>query len=152
MYGADSYGGTDVFKSGGKFIGVIRSLFQVSRTDLMFYALERTKGRNDRGIGSLITEDRNSNGNQLELGGMSYTPLSSRFGLKGVLDLKFYSQNEYDMNGAFIAGMGAGFNYCISNNLTIDLLFKFSAGSLSNKGESTTITGFEIGGGIKFML
>jgi hypothetical protein len=114
--------------------------------------LERTKGRNDRGIGSLITEDRNSNGNQLEFGGISYTPMSSKFGLKGVLDLKLYSKNAYEMNGALIAGFGAGFNYYISNSLTLDLLFKYSAGTLSNKGESNSVTGIEIGGGIKFTL
>jgi hypothetical protein len=152
IYGADKFDGTEVFKSGGKFIGIIRSLFQVSKTDLMFYALERTKGRNDRGIGSLITEDRNSNGNQLEFGGISYTPMSSKFGLKGVLDLKLYSKNAYEMNGALIAGFGAGFNYYISNSLTLDLLFKYSAGTLSNKGESNSVTGIEIGGGIKFTL
>jgi hypothetical protein len=152
IYGADSFEGTNIFKSGSKFIGVLRSLFQVSKTDLMFYALERTKGKNDRGIGTLLTEDRNSNGNQLEFGGISYSPMSSKFGLKGVFDLKLYSKNAYEMNGAFIAGLGAGFNYYFSNSISVDMLFKFSTGSLKNKNESTTVTGIEIGGGIKFML
>jgi len=109
----------------------------------MFYALERTKGRNDKGIGSLVTEERNSNGNQLELGGMSYTPMSAKFGLKGVLDLKFYSKNAYEMNGPYLRGSVPG-SIIISQIVSVWICFlKYSTGKLSNKGDSNTVTGIE---------
>lgn len=150
LYGADKYGGEEFFKSGNKFIANLRGLFKAGNTDFMIFLRERTKGRNEKGIGSLTQEEKNSNGNQLEFGGMSLTPFSSSFKFKGLLELKLHSKNEYESNGAFIFGLGAGFVTDLSKSISLDVLAKYSTGSLKNKSVSTTVTGFEIGGGLTY--
>jgi len=150
LYGADKYGDKEVFKSGNKLLISLRSIFKVDKTDLLVYLNERTKSKNDKGFGTLVTEQKNSNGNQLELGGMSYSPLNEKLGLKGIADIKFYSKNEYESNGALVFGFGGGFNYSLSNNFNLDLSLKYSVGSLKNKSESTSVTGLELIGGLKF--
>ena len=152
LYGADEFDETEVFKSGAKLIADLRSLFKITKTDVMLYLRERTKGKNERGFGSLAEEENNSNGNQLEIGGMSYTPLNKSFGFRGALEMKYYSKNEYESNGALILGVGAGFNYKFSNNFSLDMLFKFLTGSLKNKNAGNNITGLELSGGIKYRL
>jgi hypothetical protein len=150
FYGADKYGGKEVFKSGNKLMINLRSIFKAGSTDIMAYLNERTKGKNDKGFGTLITEQKNSNGNQLELGGMSYSPLNDKFGIKGLAEIKFYSKNEYESNGALVFALGSGFNYAFTNNFNFDLNAKFSFGSLKNKSESISVTGLELTGGLKF--
>jgi hypothetical protein len=152
LYGADKYDGKDIFKSGGKLIADLRSLFKVGQTDMVIFLRERTKGKNEKGWGSLSTEDKNSNGNQIEAGYLAYIPTSEKFGIKGLVDLKLYSKNEYESNGAMIGGVGAGFNFMPTNHFGVEILFKYSAGSLKNKDISTTVTGIEVDGGIKIRL
>jgi hypothetical protein len=152
IYGSDQYDNQEVFKSGSKLIADLRSLFKAGNTDMVIYLRERTKGKNENGNGSLTEEDKNSNGNQVEVGWMTYLPISARFGLNGLLELKDYSKNEYDQNGALIFGIGAGISYRPSSGLGVDLLIKYSAGSLKGGDISTSLTGIEIGGGIKFRL
>lgn len=152
LYGADTYGDKEIFKSGNKLVIDLRSIFKLDKTDLMVYLQERTKSKNDKGLGVLVTEQKNSNGNQLELGGRSYTPLNDKFGLKGIVDFKFYSENEYESNGAFLFGFGGGCNYSYADNLKFDLSLKYSLGSLNNKDESTSVTGLELICGVKFHL
>ncbi|MGE5458362.1 MAG: hypothetical protein ACM3RX_08400 [Methanococcaceae archaeon] len=152
IYGKDTYDNTEIFKSGNKIIADVRALFNFSNMDLLIYLRERTKGKNDRGVGSINTEEKNSNGNQLELGGLGYYPINEAFALKGLADIKIYSKNEYENNGAFLFGLGAGFNYQMNEQLSFDILGKFSTGSLTNQSLSTGITGIEFGGNIKYRL
>jgi hypothetical protein len=152
LYGKDSYDNSEVFKSGNKLIVDLRTLFKFKGMDLLLYARERTKGRNDRGVGTLMTEEKNSNGNQLDFGSLVYFPFSDNVGMKLLADLKFYSKNEYENNGALIYGGGAGFNFLISNHLNFDVLAKYSKGTLNNQNLSLGITGIEFGGNIKYSL
>ncbi|MEI7811052.1 MAG: hypothetical protein WCJ01_01365 [Ignavibacteria bacterium] len=152
LYGKDTYDNTEIFKSGNKIIADIRALFRINAMDLMVYLRERTKGKNERGVGSLNTEEKNSNGNQLDFGGLGFYPISEVFGIKGLADIKFYSKNEYDNNGALLFGLGTGFNYKMSDHISFDILGKFSTGTLNNQNLSTGITGIEFGGNIKYSL
>jgi hypothetical protein len=152
MYGSDTFDDKEVLKSGSKILVNLRALMKAGNNDLMFYATERTKGKNDKGFGTLITEAVNSNGNQIDLGGMAFFPYSSNFGFKGALDLKLYSKNGYDVNGATIFGIGGGFNWSASQSINLDILAKYSTGSLNNKSLSTPVTGIELSGGIKIIL
>ena len=149
FYGTDKLGGSDYLKSGSKLIVDARALFSANKTDIMIYARERTKGKNEN---AGVPEDFNSNGNKIEAGGMSYTPTSDKFGIKGVLDLKYYSPNQKEMDGAMIGGLGTGFSYSPTRSFTFDLLIKYSLGNLKNKGETAKITGMELNGGLKFRL
>ncbi len=152
FYGKDTYEDTEVFKSGNKLIADLRALFKFRGMDLLLFARERTKGRNDRGLGNLATEDKNSNGNQLDFGSVAYVPLSNTVGWKILADFKLYSKNEYENNGATIFGAGTGFTFALSDNFSFDLLGKYSTGTLNNQSISLGITGFEFGGNIKISL
>ena len=149
FYGTDKLGGSPYLKSGNKLIVDARALLALNKTDLMFFARERTKGKNEN---AGVPEDFNSNGNKIEAGGMSFTPTSDKFGIKGVIDLKYYSPNQKEMDGAMIGGLGAGFSYSPTRNFTFDLLIKYSIGNLKNKGETINITGMELNGGLKFRI
>lgn len=149
LYGTDKLGGSPYLKSGSKLLIDARALFAFNKTDIMIYARERTKGKNEN---AGVPEDFNSNGNKIEAGGISFTPTSDKFGFKGVIDLKYYSPNQKEMDGAMIGGLGAGFSYSPTRSFTFDLLIKYSIGNLKNKGETTNITGMELNGGLKFRI
>ena len=152
IYGSDQYDNTEVFKSGSKLIADLRTLFKAGKTDMVVYLRERTKGKNENGRGSLVEEDKNSNGNQVEAGWRTYIPMSPVFGLNGLVDFKYYSKNEYEQNGALIGGLGAGFSYMPASGFGLDILVKYSTGSLKDGDVSTSLSGIEINGGIKFRL
>jgi len=152
LYGKDTYDETEVFKSGNKLIADIRALFKFRGLDLLVFARERTKGRNDRGLGNLSTEEKNSNGNQIDFGSMAYIPLSKSVNWKLLADFKYYSKNEYENNGAKIFGGGTGFNFKLSDNFSFDIMGKYSTGTLDNQSTSLGITGIEFGGNIVITL
>lgn len=152
LYGADKFYDKEVLKSGNKLILDARAMTKVSSIDLLFYLRNRSKGKNERGFGALVTEEKNSNGNQLEFGGIGYYPVNPKLGIRGLADIKLYSKNDYESNGATIFGIGAGPSFMLSRSFSVDLMLKFSTGSLNNKNTSTSVTGFEFGGGIKYRL
>ncbi|GAB4381478.1 MAG: hypothetical protein Kow0042_32010 [Calditrichia bacterium] len=145
LYGADKSDNTETFKSGNKLFFEIRSLFKFNSADMLVFARNRSKGKNERGLGSLSTESSNSNGNQLDLGTIGYFPLGPTTRMKGLFDTKIYSKNEYETNGAFVMGIGSGFEFQLSERFVIDTQFKFLKGSLKNRKSSTGITGIEAG-------
>ncbi len=151
LYGNDKYADKEVFKSGNKLNADLRLLLNTDKNHYMIYLRERTKGKNEVGYGSLEEEEQNSNGNQIDLGGVGLFSLSDKFMLKGVLEGKFYSKNETETNGAIIGGIGAGAIYMLSDKLSLDLLAKVMKGSLQSK-VSTKITGTDIGLTLKYRM
>jgi len=152
LYGKDQVDGKEVFKSGNKMLIELRSLYHASSMDFLLYLRDRTKGKNDRGLGSLSTEALNSNGNQLEIGSISYFPMNQAVRLKALLESKIYSKNEYESNGALVLGVGTGLQYQLSSRMFLDSQFKFLKGSLKNRSDSISITGFEVGAMLRFKL
>lgn len=152
LYGSDSYGDKDVFKSGNKINLDLRSILVADKASYIVYLRERTKGRNDLGYGSLKTQDKNSNGNQIDFGGIGDFKMSDQYSLKGLLELKLYSKSEDETNGATIFALGGGATWYFSDLLYADGLIKFSTGTLSDKKSSMAITGFELGAQIKYRL
>ena len=156
LYGKDKLDDSEIFKSGNRLRVELRSLFKLSSVDLLLYLRERTKGKNEKGLRSLTKESLNSNGNQLELGTITFLPMGETFRLKGLFDTKIYSKNAYKQNGAFILGVGSGFQFRLSDHFTIDTQFKYLTGSLKNTtagGDiSEKITGLEAGAIFRFTL
>ena len=151
LYGKDKYDDKEVFKSGNKLNADLRLLLNTEKNHYMIYVRERTKGKNELGYGNLKEEEQNSNGNQIDVGGVGLFSMSDKMMLKGVLEGKFYSKNQSDVNGALIGGVGVGAIYMLTDQLTLDLLAKIMKGSLNNK-ESVSITGTDIGLSIKYRL
>ena len=118
----------------------------------MVYLRNRSKGKNQSGIGNIIEESNNSNGNQFELGGMGFYPFDEMITLKGLLDIKMHSRNANETAGAFIFGIGGGAAYTWSEKMVFDGLIKFSKGSLKVPDDSVGLTGGDIGRGIRYEL
>jgi hypothetical protein len=151
FYGNDKYGDKEVFKSGNKLNADLRLLLNTEKNHYMLYLRERTKSKNEVGYGNLQEEEQNSNGNQIDIGGVGLFSLNDQLMLKGVLEGKFYSKNESDANGAIIGGIGAGVVYMLSDQLSLDLLAKVMKGSLQSK-VSVDITGTDIGLTLKYRM
>ena len=151
-YEADEADGTVIFKSGDKLLVQLRSIFKAGPFDIVAYARNRSKGKNERGIAALQPEDQNSNGNQLEIGGAGYYSLNNKKVIKGLLDLKFYSRNERESGGAFVIGIGGGLQFQLFRRLTLDGQYKLLRGTLSSRNATTRITGYEIGLAVRYRL
>jgi hypothetical protein len=151
LYGKDKYGDKQVFKSGNKLNADLRLLLNTEKNHYVIYLLERTKGKNEVGYGNLEEEDKNSNGNQIDLGGVGLFSMSDKFLLKGVLEGKYYSKNQSEENGAIIGGVGAGAIYMLTDKIALDFLAKVLKGTLKNK-VSTDITGTDIGLTIRYRI
>ena len=145
LYDADEVDGTVIFKSGDKLLLQLRSICKVGPFDVVAYARNRSKGKNERGIATLQPEDQNSNGNQLEIGGTGYYSRNKKRTIKVLLDLKHYSRNARDSGGAFVIGIGGGLQYQIFRRLTLDGQYKLLRGTLSSRNATTSNTGYEIG-------
>lgn len=152
FYGADTYGGTEVLKSGRKLILNVRSVSQINNFGLLIFLRERTKGKNEFGSGVLQLESKNSNGNQLDAGTTGTIAISRVVAIKSLVELNYYSKNEYQENGAFITGVGAGINLTFSRSFLFNLQYKYLFGSLRNKNSSTQIDGYGISGDLRFNL
>ncbi|MEJ2637309.1 MAG: hypothetical protein P8184_18735 [Calditrichia bacterium] len=152
IYGNDVFNNQEVFRSGNKLLLEVRSLYKSQPYNLLLYLRNRSKGKNQRGLGSLADEALNSNGNQLETGGIGYFPLNDRLQVKALLDGRIYSRNEDKSNGAAILGIGSGLVYTLSERMLLDSQLKFLKGSLKNKSGSLGVTGFEIGASLQFKL
>lgn len=151
-YEADEVDGTEIFKSGDKLLVQLRSICKLGPFDVVTYARNRSKGKNERGIAALQPEDQNSNGNQLEIGGAGYYSLNNSSVLKGLLDLKFYSKNKRESGGAFVMGIGGGLQFQLLRRLTLDGQYKLLRGTLDSRIASTRITGYEIGLAVRLRL
>lgn len=152
LYEADEADGTEIFKSGDKLLVQLRSIFKVGPFNVVAYARNRSKGKNERGIAALQPEDQNSNGNQLEIGGAGYYNLKNKKVIKGLLDLKSYSRNERESGGAFVMGLGGGIQFQWFRRMTFDGQFKLLRGTLSSRNATTNITGYEFGLAVRMRL
>jgi hypothetical protein len=158
FYGSDKADGSKVFKSGSRILIQLRynhrlELSNIKPIDLTLYLRERTKGKNEFATASGLNEEsENSNGNQLELGGIGYYPYTDIMGFKGLLDLKFHSNNGYGTGGAFVFGIGGGINYKYSNQTAFEGGLKFSFGHLTVGTTDMGITGIELFAGINYRL
>ena len=168
LYGKDTYKGVDIYKSGKKIQLDVRFLLNTEKANYMFSLREKPKrdfetfstsggstseqlieNANQNQITQAI-EETMYNGNQLELSAVGLFPLKNKMTLKGILEGKIYAKNEVG-TGATIFGIGCGLNYKFSETLSLDGIAKFLTGTLDRKA-STTITGTDIGVGIKYRI
>ncbi len=142
-YGADQYNGEQVFRSGNKITVDFRTFFQISPFDILIFGQNRTKGKNERGIGTLSAEETNSNGNQTDVGVVALLPVGETTSLKALLDAKLYAKNENGNNGARVFAGGAGIEFQVFRGLGIDVSAKYLSGTLQFAAGEAKITGWE---------
>jgi hypothetical protein len=159
LYTTDTFQGADYFKSGPRLLFEARYYFPFRNFDMAVMVRDRIKGKNKTlqvdsatDIAKLTEEAANSHGNELDVIAQGGYALSERTSVEGLLQVKIYSANELEANGATIFGIGGGWRRQLTPILDLDLGAKFSFGSLKSQGEGTGITGFELHGGIVYQF
>ncbi len=159
LYTTDTFQGTDYFKSAPRLLFEARYYFPLQNFDMAVMVRDRIKGKNetlqidpDTDIAKLREESANTHGNELDIIAQGGYALSERTSVEGLLQVKIYSANELEANGATIFSIGGGWRRQLSSILNLDLGAKFSFGSLKSQGKSTGITGFELRGGIVYQF
>ncbi len=151
IYMKDEYADQEVFKSGNRLLIQLMSQFEMDEIDMMIFIRNRTKGKNKSGLGDIVTERKNSNANQLDIEAQGAYPYSKDLRVKGIVDVKFYSKNDYDTGGATLFGFGGGGVYQLAPNMKVNGELRMYFGSLKSV-ENTGVFGFKIYGGIQYTL
>ncbi len=154
-YSPDKVDGRLAFRSGVRVLVDFRHYRKMAlfgkTSQLVFYLLNRTKGKNAYALGGgLQSESLNSNGNQLEIGVVNAAPFGKTTSLKTQAAFLFYSNNAYKTGGAKIFRIGGGLPIHMSRNLTIDNLFAFSVGNLTVAQQAVSVTGFSVRAGLVY--
>lgn len=150
-YSSDKWEGDRVFKSGNKFTLQMLSQFEVDPFDVAVFIRESKKGKNKTGTGDILeTENKNQNGNQFEIQGIGYYPYQKDIRLKTILDLKFYSNNEYERGGATLIGLGGGAEMQFSEQLSFQGDLRFYTGSYKSSEKGSAVIGLKFFGGFQY--
>ena len=151
-YFADLYDGEQVFRSGNKVSVDLKTHFSVQPFEITLFVQERTKGKNQRGLGTLSPESQNNNGNQVDIGANAGFVLHES--MTGILlsDVRIYSRNDLGGMGALVYGAGPGIDWNVSGNLWMNLFGKYYTGELLNPNVTTKIYGFELGLGFRYKI
>lgn len=148
VYKADKINDEKVFRSGNKLFLHSRLIYNTNPVRLTIYARNRSKGKNERGIGLLGDEARNSNGKQLDVGGIASIAVGKETRLLILAGSKFYAKNEFGDRGARIFSVGGGLQHRLSRKFSYQSSVRISSGELRSDDRTESVTGVEIGGGI----
>jgi len=152
LYQTDKINDEKVFKSGNKLFLNLRGTYNINAFGLTVFIRNRTKGKNERGLGLLSAESLNSNGNQLDLGGIGSIAMNPKTKLLILGDTKLYAKNQHGDRGALIFSLGGGLQRRVSRKLSYQTSVQLSAGRLRSDRGSETIIGIKVGGGIVIRL
>lgn len=153
IYFNDTYGGEKVFRSGNRLILQMMSTFSLNSLDMVVFIREAMKGKNKTGAEDVFdTERKNSNANQFEIHGYGYYPYSRNVRLKGALEIKLYSNNDYGRGGATLFGLGGGGKIRLSDRMVFDGDVRLYFGSIQSSAERTGTFGLKLFGGIEYTL
>jgi hypothetical protein len=152
-YFEDTWGGEKVFKSGSRIMIQALSSFKWGSVDAGVFIRERMKGKNRRGSGDLYdTERKNSNANQFEIQGWGWVPIQKNLRLKGLCEIKLYSDSDYGTGGATLLGLGGGGQVRISPRMLFSGDMRFYSGKIKSGTEKVSTTGLKLFGGIETTL
>ena len=153
LYFNDTWGKTKVFKSGNRILFQLMSTFKTNRLDMGIFVRERLKGKNKRGSGDVYeTERNNSNSNQFEIQTWGYYPYSRTKRLKGVVDVKMYSDNDFQTGGAFLLGIGGGGQFRLNPKMVFSGELRLYTGNINTGAGKSSTTGVKIFGGLEYTL
>lgn len=153
IYMKDEFEDVDRFKAGNRLLIQLMSQFNMDQINMVILLRDRIRGKNERTTGtSLEPEKENSNANQFEIMAIGSYPYAEDLRIKGVLDIKLYSENDYGYGGATLLGLGGGGDYKFSSNLTITGDCRFYFGSIKTISNNASALGFKLYGGIQYIL
>ena len=146
LYGEDKTNNIKTYQSGNKILVQALGRFKAGGLDWRVHLIERSKAENTSYWG--INESASSNGNQLEAGLTVLKSQSRSLGLRGLVDLKLYGENEFKRGKATMFGIGPGVNYKLSPRRSLDLNLKYCRGSL----DDASLSGIDLSGRIWIRL
>jgi hypothetical protein len=153
LYFDDSWGGQKVFKSGNRLLIQLYSRFMLGSRDAALFIRERIKGKNTTGSGkTYATERLNSNANQFEVQGWAWFSSGRNYGLKGLFDVKLYSDSDYNTGGAALFGLGGGGRFRLSPNLWFNGDLRYYFGKIKTSVEKIDAAGIKLFGGFECTL
>jgi len=155
IYTTDVFQEADYFRSGERVLLEGRLYFPFKQFDVALIVRDRIKGKNailqsdaNTNVLKLRQESANSNSNELDLIAEGTRTISENSSLNAALQAKFYSANDAGALGATVFGLGGGWQTRLSSAMRLDLGATFSIGSLKDQGQSTSIYGIDLHGGI----
>ncbi len=151
LYGSDKTDTLEVFKAGNRFS--IRALGYIEGEffNIVLSLQDRIQSKNKIGTGNLAPEAQNSNGNELEFLALGNYQIGRETYLKGIFEVKLYSDNAYKIGGAQVAGIGSGFRHSLTDHVDLDTDIRFYVGTL-NIGKDVTLKGLQFNTGLKIAL
>ncbi len=153
LYMKDEYDNVDWFKAGNRLLFQVMSQFQIDQIDMVVFIRDRIRGKNERRSGTSIEpEKENSNANQFEIQAIGYYRYTDKLQIKGLVDIRLYSENDYGYGGATLFGLGGGGDYRIAPNLTASGECRFYLGSIKTASKGAAAFGFKLFGGIQYTL
>lgn len=153
IYTNDTWDGENIFKSGNSLILQLQSVFNFKEYNCIVFIRERMKGKNKTGAGDIYdTERKNSNTNQFQIQAVASKPYKPDLKVRGIFDLKLYSNNGYGSGGATLLGLGAGGKYQMSPRLVLDTEFRFYFGSIVTSYDGVGTIGLQLFGGFQYTL
>ena len=145
-YGGDRQEGERVFQSGNKVLVQALGRFRAG-IDWQIHLSGRIKGRSTSY--TLAEEETEyTNGNQFEGGLAAMVGGVGPLRLRGVADLKFYEDNEFDRGEVTIWGVGPGFRLRLAPGTFVDLNARYSRGHI----DAADVTGIDLSGGVWIKL
>ena len=153
LYFDDTWGGEKVFKSGNRILVQLLSQFKLGSYDAGLFVRERIKGKNTTGSGkTYATERLNSNANQFEVQGWAWFPSGQNARLKGLCDVKLYSDSDFGTGGATLFGLGGGGQFRLSPKLSFNGDLRYYFGKIKTSVEKVDATGMKLFGGFEYTL
>jgi hypothetical protein len=153
LYSSDKWDGEKVFQSGNRITLQLLARFRPDPVELVFLIRDRLKAKNRIGSGSVLeTEGKNRNGNQLEIQGAALYPVGERTRIKGLLELKAYSNNDYGYGAATLLGVGAGLSRQVTGRLFLRIDGTFYFGTLNTGLENQSTNGVHVYGGFRYVI
>lgn len=153
LYFDDTWGGKKVFKSGSRILIQLLSQFKLGSYDAGLFVRERIKGKNTTGSGkTYATERLNSNANQFEVQGWAWLSSGHNMRLKGLIEVKLYSDSDYRTGGANLVGVGGGGRFRLSPKLAFNGDLRYYFGKIKTSVDKVDATGMKLFGGFEYTL
>jgi hypothetical protein len=151
IYTDDTWGSEKVFRSGNRVVLQLLSSFQVGVFDVTVFIRDRLKGKNKTGSGDFYeTERKNSNTNQFEIQSYWHRSAGRNARVKGILELKLYSNSEYGTGGATLLGVGGGWQFNLSPQLAFNSDLRYYFGKIQSASEKIDASGIKLLGGFLY--
>jgi hypothetical protein len=151
-YGPDTYDGQQVFRSGNRWMFNFQTELRTRSFQGLLFVQDRTKGKNERGLGTIVSEPLNSNGNQLDVMIDCTIPIGMSTHLRATLESKFYANNEYGTGGATLIGGGPGIEFQVARGMWLEVMVKYFGGTMYFVNGSSTISGLLTDMAVRFQF